>query len=231
MSHKNVLDLKGYDLEGVGEYCYVSYRPDSSSTWITENIIGDNNAAYITELNYTINLPDNDLYNDGSFEIKIGNSGPHANYDFCWFRMLEIYGCGSSAGSPTIQPTTEPTQEPTTEPTTEPTADSNNNSCDFDLAAYLSVLLQIYGDSECDCDNSQSVLPLFDNNDRNEFRDMYHDLMDEYKKNSNYMFVSVLMNCITILGLIAYICSRNKPRDQSIYASVKAVDSDYDDDK
>ena len=114
---------------------------------------------------------------------------------------------------------------------TEPTSDANNNSCDFDLAAYLSVLLQIYGDTECDCDNSQSVLPLFDNNDKNEFRDMYHDLMDEYKKNSNYVLVSILMNFITILGVIAYILSRNKPRDQSIYDSVKPVDSDYDDDK
>ena len=60
---------------------------------------------------------------------------------------------------------------------------------------------------------------------------MYHDLMDEYKKNSNYVLVSILMNFITILGVIAYILSRNKPRDQSIYDSVKPVDSDYDDDK
>ena len=92
MSQQNFLDLKAYDLEDSDEYCYVSYRADSSSTWITENIIGDNNAVYTTELDYTISLPDSDLYNDGSFEIKIGSSGRHATYDHCWFRMVEISG-------------------------------------------------------------------------------------------------------------------------------------------
>ena len=44
-------------------------------------------------MNYTIDLPDTDSYNDGSFEIKIGNSGTACvGCDYCWFRMVEIYG-------------------------------------------------------------------------------------------------------------------------------------------
>ena len=74
----------------------MSYRADSSSTWTRVNIVGETGWSYATEMNYAITLPDNDLYNDDSFEVKIGSSGTCPGCDDCWFRMLEIYGTPES---------------------------------------------------------------------------------------------------------------------------------------
>ena len=60
------------------------------------NIVGETGWSYATEMNYAITLPDNELYNDGSFEVKIGSSGTCPGCDDCWFRMLEIYGTPES---------------------------------------------------------------------------------------------------------------------------------------
>ena len=95
-----------------GEYCYVAYRANSSSSWTTINIIGDIDSMYDTELDYEIILPDSDLYNDDSFEIGIGNNIKHSGMDDCWFRMLEIYGI-PVGNNPDIHPATHPTPIPT----------------------------------------------------------------------------------------------------------------------
>ena len=120
---KNNLDSIGYSLES-GEYCYVSYRSCSSSPWTTENIIGD--ITYLSEMDYLITLPDTDEYNDGWFEIEIGNSGQDSA-DYCWFGMVEMYGYPIS--SPTTEPTIEPTIQPTTlAPTTDPLSGSSTQT-------------------------------------------------------------------------------------------------------
>eukprot|EP01084_Bolivina_argentea_P243060 407546_1 len=120
--------VREYGLES-GDYCYIQYRNKIANTsWINKNLVG-----YLEglQLNATVNVFDNDTYNNqSSFQLRIGNYGVN-QHDECYWDDLEVFGIpytpSPTINNPSISPTNNPSVTPTNNPSYSPSMVPTNN--------------------------------------------------------------------------------------------------------